>query len=160
MTDSSSLTVVVAPAALSLGKITAIRVQDVKEDNWFNYDEGKWDVEPVVTPGAGNLYIAFWVINEGETGDLALYIKDDEGVLATKIFLVPAGEGLGVEWTGDMPNKSYSIIIVVDPGDSMRFTVNPTGWLLPIPLWQIALLGIGAAGAGGAIYYASRRRSK
>lgn len=146
-------------AGAANGKISGIRVQDIAKGKWFNYDEGEWDEEPIVAPGKDNLYIAFWVVNEGETGNLTLTVEDNGGVLANKTVECSAGEGLGVEWTGDMPSWSYVITLGVVPNDIKKFTIKSTGWVLPIPWWQVGLIILAAVGiGGGAAYYKSRKK--
>lgn len=99
------------------GKITAIRVQDISRNIWFNYDNGVWDKVPSCVPGAGNLYIAFWAVNRGTgPGTLYLGLSDDQAkLLAGKQEYANVGAGVGVEWTGTMPNRSYGIGCSVDP---------------------------------------------
>lgn len=105
----------------TIGKIIGIRVQDIQRQLWFNWDEGKWDTEPSCTPGINNLYVAVWAENVGEGGDLLLTLVDDEEkVLASKTEHVePAADhlvGIGIEWTGTMPDGNYGLTCTVDPG--------------------------------------------
>jgi len=117
---SETYSFTVAPLlGATAGIISAIRVQDVKLDKWFNWDRpGPFSPSaPIITPGAGNLYIAFWAVNQGLAGNLTLTIKDDTGtVLATKTASAPyGGAGVGIEWTGEMPGRNYGITLTVTP---------------------------------------------
>ncbi|TSA55549.1 hypothetical protein D4R42_05395 [bacterium] len=122
------------PPAEAYGKIVAIRVQDIARNLWFNYDNGMWDKTPEVTAGA-NLYIAAYVGNVGDAGNLTLRIIDDTGAtLATKTEYVVAGGVFGDETgTKQMPNRSYGISIPVDPGATVTFTVLVVGVPTPPP---------------------------
>ena len=114
--QSGSVGFSISPLALPSGKIIAIRVQDIARQLWFNYDNGVWDNAPKVTVGA-NLYIAAYATNIGGAGLMQLLIKDDVGsFLATKQETVVAGGTLGVETgTINMPNRSYGVLILVEP---------------------------------------------
>lgn len=107
------------PAAATFGVISAIRVQDIATGEWYNWDApGPFTPSlPIVTVGSGTLYIAFWVINQGDTGDLTLTIKDDDGnVLETKTVSCARGAGVGLEAPDlDMPNRPYGITVTVTP---------------------------------------------
>lgn len=104
------------------GRIWAIRVQDLTTGKWFNWDLGNWDAAgpPMVNPGG--LYIAMWIIIEPvypiESEYMTLTIKDDTGkVLASKSMWVSSelGQGGGLEWTGNMPDRNYNITLTVTP---------------------------------------------
>jgi hypothetical protein len=109
------------------GRVTAIRVLDIARQLWFYWDLGNWDAagSPIVQPGANNLYIAFWVVNEPvyingqiHTDLLTLKIVDaTDNVLASKSVYVSSaqGQGGGIEWTGNMPSASYGITLSVTP---------------------------------------------
>ena len=112
------------------GRIWAIRVQDIARQIWFNWAANQgatWDATgpPIIQPGANNLYIAFWVINEPvyingqiHTDLLTLKIVDAAGsVLASKSVYVSSAQdqGGGIEWTGNMPYTSYGITLSVTP---------------------------------------------
>lgn len=115
---SATYSFIISPLlGVTSGIITGIRVQDVALSKWFNWSTGAWDVAPIVTPGAGKLYIAFWAVNQGLAGNLTLTIKDDTGaILVTKTASAPyGGAGVGIEWTGDMPSRSYAITLTVTP---------------------------------------------
>ncbi len=102
----------------TFGVVSAIRVQDIIAQKWFNWDRpGPFTPsEPVVTPGSGNLYIAAWAVNQGQEGHIKITMKDDAGAtLASKTISVPYSEGVGIEYTGDMPGRSYGITISVTP---------------------------------------------
>jgi len=167
----------ISPTGAAFGRVTAIRVQDIVRDVWYNWGNqvaDGWDTSdwtgtegqknlkgtPVCTSGANNLYIAFWVENQGATGYLTLAITDAKSVLATKTVSVPTGEGLGVEWTGDMPSGNYTVTVSSTLGDSVKFTIKPVGGGLPFGLawWQIGLIALAAVGVGGAAYYATRKK--
>ena len=114
---SESVTFNINPLLTADGKITAIRVQDIARNVWFNYDNGVWDQLPEVTVGLGNLYIAASVVNIGGTGDLILRIIDDQGnLLLQKGDTVVGGDSMGGETLPQpMPNRQYGIQILVDP---------------------------------------------
>jgi len=99
---------------VAIGKITAIRVQDIATGIWYNWDNGSWSTLPICTPGAGNLYVAFWIVNVGDTYDwIDLYLRKGgpgtgEELIAKRVWLNP-GAGGGVEWTGDMPTSELNL---------------------------------------------------
>lgn len=106
------------------GRVWSIRVQDIARQKWFNWDRGSWDAAgaPIITPGVNNLYIAFWIIAEPvypiESEYMTLQLIDDTGrVLASKSLWVSSaeGQGAGLEWTGNMPYRSYGITLKVTP---------------------------------------------
>ncbi|MCJ7632452.1 hypothetical protein MUP77_08680 [Candidatus Bathyarchaeota archaeon] len=109
-----------------IGKVWAIRIQDIPRDIWYNWDAyigwtttgpvGPGPGEGGVTPGTNTLYIAFWAVNNSVTGDMRVTIVDDTGaLLAEKTSWVPQGGAIGIEWTGNMPWRNYGIIIEVTP---------------------------------------------
>jgi hypothetical protein len=122
-------TVSMAPLGSASGKINGIRIQDVARNIWYGWDNGVWDnaggggsnappgQTPQITPGAGNLYIAFNSVNNGNvTGTLVLSIQDNSGILATNPVLnVPPGGNAGIEFTGNMPSNTYAITLAVTP---------------------------------------------
>ena len=113
------------------GRITAIRVQDIPRDIWYNWDIGVpghgWTTtgpvgpgpgEGGVTPGSNTLYIAFYVVNNGSTaGVLTLRIVDaSTGFVRNQISVsVAVGAGAGIEWTGNMPTSNYIVRCEVTP---------------------------------------------
>lgn len=106
----------ISALALADSKIAAIRVQDIIRQAWFNWDDPprQWDALPECTPGAGALYIAAYAINNGPDGYIRLQMYDESGVLAEKTEWVLSGQGIGIEWTGTMPNRQYVINIIAD----------------------------------------------
>jgi len=100
-------------------KITAIRVQDIARQKWYNWDNGSWDANgpPVITPGNNNLYIAVYAQNKGTAaGDVTLVMNDENHVrLAIKTVNTPIGGSIGIEWTGTMPSTTYQIGIGASP---------------------------------------------
>jgi len=170
--QSNTVTTVMEAAGPPEGVITAIRVQDISRQVWFNWDKGVgWTPKPPeITPGTGNLYVACWVTNDGATGNITITIKDDqETILGSKTENVAAGEGVGIEYTGAMPNRSYSITLIPNPGSPLTFSIKPlTGaptppgffdqigeWWSSLPWWQKTLVAttgaVGIAGAAAAI---------
>lgn len=108
--------------------LTAIRVQDVDRQLWFEYDVGAaWNPKsPEITPGTGNLYIAFYITNNGQAGTITLTIKDDDGLtLATKTETIAAGASKGIEYTGTMPDSSYNITLEFTPGSTFTIAITP-----------------------------------
>jgi hypothetical protein len=88
-------------------KVTAIRIQDVARHAWYSWDDPTraFNAMPIVTAGTQNLYVAFWAVNMKPTPqDLVLTLNRmvDGEILADKTFNVPAGQGLGIEYTGNM----------------------------------------------------------
>lgn len=106
--------------------ITAIRVQDIAAQQWFNWDDGVWDSagQPVVTAGAKNLYIAAYVV-QVEYGVVGLAITDDTGAyLVTKSEMNPPGGVMGVEASDlTMPNRDYNITVLTT-GAGVTFTIK------------------------------------
>lgn len=97
----------------ALGKITAMRVQDIVRGIWFNWDDPPraWSSPPSCTAGAGTLYVAFYVKNVGTTPGyvlLRLYNQAEQEIASKSILLDP-GQGGGLEWTGDMPSSNYTL---------------------------------------------------
>lgn len=73
---------------------------------------------PAVTPGAGNLTIAFASTNTGSVaGNLNQQIITSDGtVLAqSSAQVAPMGTNLTTTWTGTMPNSQMTITINVTP---------------------------------------------
>ena len=116
--QSDAMAFSIAPYAVPDGKITAIRVQDIARQLYFNWDIGVgWSPsEPEVTVGIDTLYIAFYAINEGGPGDMTFQMRADLETIAQKTVYVPSGVGDGVEsGTIPMPNRTYDIWIAVAP---------------------------------------------
>ncbi len=157
--SSEAQTFAISPkTSVANGVIAAIRVQDVAKQKWFNWDVGAgWDEVPVVSPGKNNLYIAFWVVNEGETGEITLSINDDRGLIAWKTDTIEAGVGIGVECTIDMPSGKYLVEIKAVPGGTRGFTIGSTE-ILGLSLTQVALLGVTAVSTVIGVVALSRSR--
>ena len=105
------------PLVFPIGKIVAIRVQDLARNLWFNYDNGVWDKTPECTPGAGNLYIAAYANNTGGSGTMTMLIRDEfMAILGSKQETVVAGGTIGVEsGARNMLSRAYGITIDVMP---------------------------------------------
>ena len=126
------------PKSFAGSKITAIRIQDVARDLWFSWDKntqypsGYWDnaggggnnapvgQTPMITQGAGNLYIAFYAVNQyNYSVNMALYIYDGNyNTLAQQVNIyTAAGAAAGIQYTGTMPTGtgSYTIILMSEP---------------------------------------------
>ena len=123
------------PSSFQGSTITAIRIQDVARDVWYSWDKnssypnGYWDNNggggnnapvgetPMITAGPGNLYIAFYAVsNYSYSVNLYLNVYDvNYNALATSYTLVGAHQGAGVEYTGDMPATSYTLILWSSP---------------------------------------------
>jgi hypothetical protein len=104
-----------------VGTITAIRVHDVSRNIWYNWDKDypqagfpAWYIilsdgsrvlaNPAVLPGANNLYIAFYVRNDGIAGAITAKLTTNTSqVLASATQTLSYGAGFGLEWTGDAP---------------------------------------------------------
>ncbi len=133
---SNMVTTTVSAAGPPVGKINAIRMQDVARHVGFDWDQGiGWDPRPpVVTPESGALYIAAHVLNNGGAGNITTTIKDDqEKILSSKTDNVAAGGWMGIESTGTMPNRNYDITVITSPGETMRFTIIPYEGVPPDP---------------------------
>ena len=124
------------PKSFAGSKITAIRIQDVARDLWFSWDKntqypsGYWDnaggggnnapvgQTPMITPGPGNLYIAFYAKNlYTYSVNMTLYIYDVNYVVlaATINAYTAAGAAASAEYTGNMPIGNYTIILYSEP---------------------------------------------
>jgi len=119
-TLSDAVSFSIAPYfAPTFGKITAIRVQDIARQLWFNWSDPArtWDVAPSVAPGANNLYVALYATNTGGTaGNMTLTLKDSAGnTLATKTQSVAAGASFGLEYTGVMSTTAFTLSAIVTP---------------------------------------------
>lgn len=118
LSDSVSFTI--SPATVTTGKITAIRIQDIARQIWFNWNDPArtWDATPSVMPGTNNLYVALYATNMGggNAGNMTLTLKTSTGsTLATKTQSVAAGASFGLEYTGTMPNSSLALSASVTP---------------------------------------------
>lgn len=117
---SDSYAFSIAPKAvpvLPYGTLTAISIRDIETGEWFEWNNGFWTTRrPEVTIGP-NLYIEAWAVNEGEAGVMQVLIRDDvNAVLAVKQETVAAVGTLGAETgTKNMPNRTYGIMITVEP---------------------------------------------
>lgn len=132
LSDVMDVNVAVA-AGVPFAIITAIKVQDVARQVWYNWGNQVsrgWDTSdwtgpqgqknlkgaPSCVPGAGNLYIAFYAENQGSAILFTLEIVDDTGkILMEKYGSAGYLEGIGAEVTVDMPARSYGIKLTVVP---------------------------------------------
>jgi hypothetical protein len=120
------------PKDFASSLITAIRIQDVARGIWYSWDKnttypnGYWDnaggegnnapvgQTPMITPGANNLYVAFYAKNNYTYAvNMALYVYDsNNNILAQQVNVyTAAGASAGVEYTGTMPTGSYTLIL-------------------------------------------------
>jgi hypothetical protein len=104
---------------VAVGRVEAIRVQDVERGIWFNWDYiSLWDQLPSCD-GGNPVYVAFWVVNTDlpNPGTLTLQLVNvDTGqVLASKSEYVPDANGVGIEWNGTMPPKAFNLRCKVTP---------------------------------------------
>lgn len=111
---SDAVTVTVDPAAPTSGKISAIRIQDIARQMWFEYNNGVWDSPPAVLPGTENLYIGMAAVNEGADGELTVEIKTAGYSRGTKTEHVISGNMLGLEANGGLPMGMPSSPLVVE----------------------------------------------
>ena len=116
----------ILPIGGTTGKITAVRVQDIQRDIWFNWDNGIWSTPtPSCAPGAGALYISFGAVNTGAvSGNITLTLKkmelgptgeQYETILAQVTAYAAPGGLVGLEWTGDMPPNPIFITCYAEP---------------------------------------------
>ena len=156
---SNTVTTTVSATGPTEGIIQAIRIQDVPRQIWYSWDKGiGWSPRaPVITPGVGAFYAAFYGVNNGAAGNITITIKDDQGItLSSKTESIAAGAGIGVEYTGTMPDRYYGITLVASPGETTQFTIMPytgvpppppdgiMGWWNNLPTLQKALIASGA----------------
>jgi len=122
-------------------EITAIRVQDVFRPKWFNWNEGLWDETPKCYIG-GKLYVSFWIVNKtNATVSINLKIRDVGSTpgadVATKPaeFVAPYG-GMGIEFTGKMPDGELQLSLIVMTGnvliDAFPLTITPFSDIPPV----------------------------
>lgn len=101
------------------GRVVAVRVQDLTTLIWYSWDNGTWDRVPVCTSGAGKLYVGFWIVSENEIEErwytLSLIEESTGRVLQSVFGPVLPGEGVGLQWTGDMPAGNYTLTCAVEP---------------------------------------------
>lgn len=83
-------------ATVPNGVITAIRVQDLITNEFFNWDNGVWDKKPKVAAGT-TVYIAAAALNNGDAGYMTMKIIKSGTVIATKREYVAAGASIGIE---------------------------------------------------------------
>lgn len=110
----------ITPIGTQNGKITGIRVQDLARHIWFNWNDPprSWDSAPSCTAGVGKLYVAFYATNVGNMpGNLTLSLIETLSgrVLGTVVAHASPGEGVGIEWTGDMPAGNYDLTCQATP---------------------------------------------
>ena len=114
-----SITFTIAAAGTLEGKIIGIRVHDNARAMWFNWDNGVWDTIPSCAPGAGNLYVAFYAIDIGAiAGNLHLELRNAAGQILASVdaYADPyAAQGVGLEWTGNMPTSNLVLTCTVTP---------------------------------------------
>jgi len=124
------------PKSFAGSEITAIRIQDVARGVWYSWDKnttypnGYWDNSggggnnapvgqtPMITPGAGNLYIAFYAVNQYTYSvNMSLYIYDGNyNTLAQNVNVYTApGKAASIQYTGNMPAGPYTIILLSEP---------------------------------------------
>lgn len=136
----STETIVLTPdAAATKGVVYAVRVKDIKNQgvgDYYNYNvdpqtgKGSWDREPKVAAGLGNLYVAFWAYNTGLDGDLYLELVDGKTgqVLKNITGYAATDGGVGLEWTGDMPQIDiYNLLLKVSPSDQGELNIAIQG---------------------------------
>lgn len=114
---ADTITFTIKTLGIRNGKLTAVRVQDVAQQKWYNYDNGVWDNPNIaITPGAGNLYIAAYVQNIGNgAGQITLIINvSGADLYIRKNETVQPGGSFGAEGTWDMPNNDVSASITVN----------------------------------------------
>jgi hypothetical protein len=124
------------PKSFQGSEITAIRIQDVARDVWYSWDKnstypnGYWDNSggtgnnapvgetPMITPGPGNLYIAFYSKNlYNMTVNMALFIYDGNynTIYQQVNILTAAGASAGIQYTTAMPTGAYTLILQSNP---------------------------------------------
>jgi len=124
------------PKSFAGSEITAIRIQDVARGVWYSWDKnttypnGYWDNSggggnnapvgqtPMITPGAGNSYIAFYAVNQYTYSvNMSLYIYDGNyNTLAQNVNVYTApGKAASIQYTGNMPAGPYTIILLSEP---------------------------------------------
>jgi hypothetical protein len=72
----------------------------------------------MITPGAGNLYIAFYAVNQYTYSvNMSLYIYDGNyNTLAQNVNVYTApGKAASIQYTGNMPAGPYTIILLSEP---------------------------------------------
>jgi LPXTG-motif cell wall-anchored protein len=136
--------------------LIAIRVQDVTNQKWYNWDNGSWDSngQPKCVSG-GKLYVAAYAVNEGDAGTAGIsisyggYVQQQSGYLTT-------GQSIQLEANYVMPAQGNIKIGVADSTDVTEFTVASTGeainWLM------IAGVAGGLIALGAVVYLIRKRR--
>ncbi len=161
---SNTVTTTVIATGPPIGVVKALRLQDVPRSIGYSWDEGiGWAPRtPVVTPEAGALYIAAYILNNGLAGNITATIKDDQGaILSSKTDNVAAGGSMGLEFTGEMPNRNYVVTVIASPGESFSFTIIPYDGTPPDPpdpgivTWWNNLPWLGKVGIGTGVLVAA-----
>ena len=81
--------------------VTAIRVQDVTNHKWFNWDNGTWDSAGAPKIAAGNqIYIAAWAVNKSVANGCHIAVIVNGVQKATGYNVLGPEEGFGIEWNG------------------------------------------------------------
>lgn len=123
--NALTITLVAGGPVVPVGKITALRVQRLDTNEWFNWDNGAWDVNgaPKIALGQ-SIYVAAYCINVGDTGPIDLQIRDPYGTVLQSVSLdVASGEGMGIELLSYTVNYTQSLSVTAT-GDSVPFTVR------------------------------------
>lgn len=105
-------------------KVGAIRIQNLKTGEWFNWDykTRKFDKTPVIERGM-NLYVGVWVVNTGPDGNVTCKVLGDNGqviIPTTTKFCKNWGNNINIgqgfeSGTRGMPSRDYTIKIEVKP---------------------------------------------
>ena len=158
--------------------VTAIRVQDVKNNIWWSWDNGSWDntsgtgknapsgQTPRCAPGA-SLYIAFFAVNNSPAaGDTNCHLQlwQDQSQYPTLDQTVQPGQGFGYEWTGLMANTDSVATCVswsdLSPTQKLVFNITAIKSSMNTALIVVAGIALSAAAIGAVWYYTNRHRHR
>lgn len=142
--------------------LTAIRVQDVSAQKWYNWDNGTWDATPICQFD-GDIAISGYARNDGDTGQCTIELRIGLATQKTVSLPLQNGATMGFEWVGGKMttkpiNLSASITLTNNP--AVNFAVIGYEGTPPteIPWWLIGVAGV--AGVGVATVVIVKRRKK
>jgi hypothetical protein len=99
MADTIQFTIGMEANSMANGKITAIRVTNLRSNVQYEWNTGSWNSEGVPKMQSGDkFYISAWAVNNGTAGNMVITVTNGAYYQRASAYIA-AGDGIGVEYT-------------------------------------------------------------
>lgn len=113
--DTKTITIGVSAILPPNAKFTAIRVQNITQQKWFEWDRGTWTTAQPSGSSGDAFYIAAYAANTSQAGTVTLSLSKDGAVLRTVSAYLALGGQIGLEYTLGALTQTVTLTLAANP---------------------------------------------